>query len=942
VKQRGKLQRFQKAAEWWTRKQRGKPRPTVYPLCRWAKRQGCCAVRCQHPEKGGATVPRRVCAPVKCPYYEVSAPPENNGVNPENNGASLKPHAPKTTGQASSLKPHASRPENDGVNLKPHAWTLPSLSMVITAYNEGEELFKTIQSALAAYPQDRLEIIIVDDGSQPPVSLPPNLAGSPVVKLIRHDVPRGVGASRNAGYAASTGDVISFHDAHMRFPLADELLECCRDEFKESLENNVASLSAKISSHLSRLTPQASSLEPGARSLKSHASSLTLLAAKAAEGDALVCSASRDVRADRSFFGLGADLYYNRRDGLQPKYRLYPRDPDGNTAPYLRVPCMMGAAYFVSRSLAQRLSEPTGYLWEDTAGRWGFSEQALAVKAFLMDIPTLVSRDVFTRHLYRSQNPVPGAGKEIWKNIAVSMSRLLHKETFDLRFKPYCLKRLTPEELQCLTPQVSSLKPPPPWGRSREDAIFTHLCGRNAPITRPHPDHAWLQDLSAEVAKTAEKPLGDSDSASPENNGVNSASSALRILQWRPGESTILLRRLWCDAEIHCIEMPGHRADNWWDICKELGVRLTKCRLGPDYVNRPVTANLGQFDLILIGGEMQAECRRVAQRLLNPGGRIIVNERADRFVIEDNERRKEEKVLSAETATNTPQAPKTTGQASSPKPHASSLTPQASSPENDGASLKPQASRLTPHASITVLLLNWKRPENIGPILECLAAQTARPRIFLWNNGAPLDSSSLKPHASSLSLIQSDTNLGCFPRWWLASAAETEFVCTIDDDLLLRDEKVLEDAIDACRSKCPDGIVGFFGWKRVPGKSYKGARHINGSAEDRRVDLVKGRFMLLRRELLERVPLVPPQDSSLTPQALFRCDDIYINLMISGGRPGYHLVPGVLGKRWVDLKQDSRALAAQPGHWDARNRAVETLLNHFTGGAQNEFQKTIV
>jgi len=817
--------------------------------------------------------------------------------------------------------------------------------MVITAYNEGQELFKTIQSALAAYPQDRLEIIIVDDGSQPPVSLPPNLAGSSVVKLIRHDVPRGVGASRNAGFAASTGDIISFHDAHMRFPLADELLECCRDEFKESLENNVASLSAEISS-------LPSSPENDGVNLKSHASSLTLLAAKAAEGDALVCSASRDVRADRSFFGLGADLYYNRRDGLQPKYRLYPRDPDGNTAPYLRVPCMMGAAYFVSRSLAQRLSEPTGYLWEDTAGRWGFSEQALAVKAFLMDIPTLVSRDVFTRHLYRSQNPVPGAGKEIWKNIAVSMSRLLHKETFDLRFKPYCLKRLTPDELKSIIAESgesakNNLRPRElrgkkrrgkPWGIEKERRIFTHLCGRNAPITRPHPDHAWLAELESLASR------------------LKSQVSSLRILQWRPGESTILLRRLWCDAEIHCIEMPGHRADNWWDICKELGVRLTKCRLGPDYVNRPVTANLGQFDLILIGGEMQAECRRVAQRLLNPGGRIIVNERADRFVIEDNERRKEEKVLSAETATNTPQASSPENDGASLKPQASSLKPHASSLKPRKRRGKPHISCLTPHASITVLLLNWKRPENIGPILECLAAQTARPRIFLWNNGAPLDSSSLKPReqrgkphapkttgqASSLSLIQSDTNLGCFPRWWLASAAETEFVCTIDDDLLLRDEKVLEDAIDACRSKCPDGIVGFFGWKRVPGKSYKGARHINGSAEDRRVDLVKGRFMLLRRELLERVPLVPPQDSSLTPQALFRCDDIYINLMISGGRPGYHLVPGVLGKRWVDLKQDSRALAAQPGHWDARNRAVETLLNHFTGGAQNEFQKTIV
>ena len=59
------------------------------------------------------------------------------------------------------------------------------------------------------------------------------------------------------------------------------------------------------------------------------------------------------------------------------------------------------------------------------------SEQAMALKAFLLGIPIRAGRDVFTRHLYRTQNPVEDASKAVWRNVARSMSVLLEAGTFD-------------------------------------------------------------------------------------------------------------------------------------------------------------------------------------------------------------------------------------------------------------------------------------------------------------------------------------------------------------------------------------------------------------------------------------------------------------------------------------------------------------------------------
>lgn len=54
--------------------------------------------------------------------------------------------------------------------------------------------------------------------------------------------------------------------------------------------------------------------------------------------------------------------------------------------------------------------------------------------------------------------------------------------------------------------------------------------------------------------------------------------------------------------------------------------------------------------------------------------------------------------------------------------------------------------------------------------------------------------------------------------------------------------------------------------------------------------------------------------------------NVYVSLCVSGGRKDAHLIPARLGKRWKEVgRQDSRAMASQPGHYEHRDRALTAI-----------------
>ncbi|WP_248964321.1 glycosyltransferase family 2 protein [Sphaerisporangium perillae] len=104
---------------------------------------------------------------------------------------------------------------NDYTVLDPPAlgaWT-PGMrvSVVVPAYN-GQDKLDLALAGLAAqtYPEELIEVVVVDNGSSPALRLPEiRPAGA---RLIVCDVP-GRASARNAGLAAATGDVVHWLDS---------------------------------------------------------------------------------------------------------------------------------------------------------------------------------------------------------------------------------------------------------------------------------------------------------------------------------------------------------------------------------------------------------------------------------------------------------------------------------------------------------------------------------------------------------------------------------------------------------------------------------------------------------------------------------------------------------------------------------------------------------
>jgi mycofactocin system glycosyltransferase len=87
----------------------------------------------------------------------------------------------------------------------------PYISIVIPVRDQPEDLLECLESlGKLDYPEDRREIIIVDDGSQREVS---QIVTADKIKIIRHDKSMGPAACRNTGAEKAGGDLLAFLDA---------------------------------------------------------------------------------------------------------------------------------------------------------------------------------------------------------------------------------------------------------------------------------------------------------------------------------------------------------------------------------------------------------------------------------------------------------------------------------------------------------------------------------------------------------------------------------------------------------------------------------------------------------------------------------------------------------------------------------------------------------
>ncbi len=102
---------------------------------------------------------------------------------------------------------------------RPAAQDLPSVSLIIPAFNEEAHIVETIRAVKAlSYPKERLEVIVVDDGSSDKTAEKAAAEGVQVISQPNS----GKSAALNAGTKAAKGEVVGCIDADS-YPEADAL-----------------------------------------------------------------------------------------------------------------------------------------------------------------------------------------------------------------------------------------------------------------------------------------------------------------------------------------------------------------------------------------------------------------------------------------------------------------------------------------------------------------------------------------------------------------------------------------------------------------------------------------------------------------------------------------------------------------------------------------------
>jgi len=94
----------------------------------------------------------------------------------------------------------------------------PRLSVIVAAYNEAGVIQAKIRSALEqSYPADRLEVIVVSDGSTDGTDERVRRFADRRVRLVRQEPRAGKSLALNRGVSVATGDLLIFTDANALF-----------------------------------------------------------------------------------------------------------------------------------------------------------------------------------------------------------------------------------------------------------------------------------------------------------------------------------------------------------------------------------------------------------------------------------------------------------------------------------------------------------------------------------------------------------------------------------------------------------------------------------------------------------------------------------------------------------------------------------------------------
>lgn len=212
--------------------------------------------------------------------------------------------------------------------------------------------------------------------------------------------------------------------------------------------------------------------------------------------------------------------------------------------------------------------------------------------------------------------------------------------------------------------------------------------------------------------------------------------------------------------------------------------------------------------------------------------------------------------------------------------------------------------------SLTIVILSWKRTQNLPKILESIKLNTIQPdKVFVFNNNLDIQLTSLNAVT-----INSGENFGCQMRHAFALGINSTHFMFIDDDLMLKPTTIA--SFVNWGNKYPEAILGYWGRKVGHDKSpYHDASEVNFSVvEPTEIDIVLGRLHYCRKDKLS----LPFYYKFFTKE-----DDIALSLANKKAGFKNYVIPGT---GTIDLPGYQQGICNRDNHWDIRDQAVRDCL----------------
>lgn len=113
----------------------------------------------------------------------------------------------------------ARRRRGPALPQRPADGDAPAMTVVIAARNEAERIGQRLRNLLVEcdYPADRLQVVVVDDGSTDGTAAAVRALGDDRVRLLQQPAPAGKAAALNAAMAQVDTPITVFADARQRF-----------------------------------------------------------------------------------------------------------------------------------------------------------------------------------------------------------------------------------------------------------------------------------------------------------------------------------------------------------------------------------------------------------------------------------------------------------------------------------------------------------------------------------------------------------------------------------------------------------------------------------------------------------------------------------------------------------------------------------------------------